>query len=149
MVKMVSCMYCVRQFQVNRWLIFLQGVYWKLGNGRNSKFKSSQDLVHRNNEKRYLVWGKYLFDCDTNLPPIFHRFSINLPQPQRSYAAYSDFHRKKLKIFVTLTWHNRVTGCFVCGIACRSRNDGYFGIISTLFCGTLCRIKCLLCVSLG
>ena len=99
MVKMVSCMYCVRQFQVNRWLIFLQGVYWKLGNGRNSKFKSSQDLVHRNNEKRYLVWGKYLFDCDINLSPIFRRFSINLPQPQRSYAAYSDFRRKKLKIF--------------------------------------------------
>lgn len=31
----------------------------------------------------------------------------------------------------------------------RGRNEGDFRIISTLFCGTLCRIKCLLCVSSG
>jgi len=34
-----------------------------------------------------------------NLSPIFRWFSINLPQPKRSYAACSDFRRKKLKIF--------------------------------------------------
>ena len=122
---MESCMYCVRQFQVNRWLIFWQVICWKLRNGRNGKFKSSQDLAYKNREKVFVDRGKYLFICDTNLPPIFHWFSIHLPQSQRSYAACSDFSWKKLKNFVTWTWHNRVMGCFVCGIAWRGRMMGW------------------------
>ena len=33
-------------------------------------------------------------------------------------------------------------GRFVSKIVCRGKNKGDFGIISTLFCGILCRIKC-------
>ena len=81
---------------------------------------------------------------------IYHQFFANLAliylNPNEVMRLTAIFTEKNLKIFVTLTWHNRVMGCFVCGIAWRGRNDGYFGIINTLFCGRLCWIKCLLCV---
>lgn len=39
-----------------------------------------------------------------------------------------------------------VMGRFVSRGVCRDRNVGDFGIISTLFGGVWCRIKCLLCI---